>query len=452
MPKKNNNKKKPDPPGKIEIQNIIKKTNERTISTNSENEESKSNVSKYQNTNDVQISPKQIKNNWLPLNENSSIKGKNIEDYNENNNNNLINNNDTNNNNFPQSTKNVRNNIFFSTAINSNNNTTNNKNNQKFYLNKKTKSSKNLSEVINESKPEQEEKKSDINSIVSLEHLNITNNVHQILHQTPLISISYKEFNSECIPFEYLNEIWASLIEKEEENIYSYVGIIQTQTDVNDKMRAILVDYLISGQGCFYQRHETLFLAVNLIDRYISHKDILRSEFQLLGISALFISCKYEELFPRNIKDFVNFTGNCAKKEEIFKMEHKIMDLVKFNLDLSLSIDFYDILATIYKFTKAEYYFGLFLLEAFLLEIKCTSYRQSIIALGGCYIILFKRGNYLWGSRELLEYYSSLYKINVDIWKEFGKIVNCANGMYYYYEKKNQVEYKEIYKLFKMDC
>ena len=160
---------------------------------------------------------------------------------------------------------------------------------------------------------------------------------------------------------------------------------------------------------------------------------------------------KYEEIFPRNINDFVNFTGNCAKKEQIFLMEKNIMDLVKFNLDLSLSINFYDILSTIYKFTKKEYYFGLFFLEAFLLEMRCTSYKQSILALGGCYIVLSMRENNLGGTKEFLEYYSGLNKINVNIWKEIDIIESCAKKMFYYYEYKNQVEYKEVYELFKMN-
>ena len=449
MPRKSNHIKKPDSPEEPEFQNILKESNEHTINTNSENEEPKSNISDKQNNNQVQISPKEHKNSCLSLNENSSIKEKNIENSNENNNINISINTNDNNNNYSKSTKNIRNNNISSTAINSNINII--KNSNKLYLNKKTKSTKNLSDSNDESNLEKDQKNSDINTEISLLNSNITNNINKILNKTPLISISYKEFNSECIPFEYLNEIWISLIEKEKENIYSYTGIIETQKDINSKMRAILVDYLISGQDCFYQKPETLFLAVNLIDRYISHKKILRSKFQLLGISALFISCKYEELFPRNINDFVSFTGNCSKKEEIFQMEKSIMNLVKFNLDLSLSIDFYDILSTIYKFTKKEYYFGLFFLEAFLLEMTCTSFKQSIIALGGCYIVLSMRKNNFEGTNNFLEYYSGLNKININIWKEIDQIENCSKKMYFFYEYKNQIEYKEVYKLFKMD-
>ena len=408
-----------------EFQNILNESNEYTINTNSENEELKPNISNKQNNNKVQISRKEHRN-CLSLNENSSIKEKNIENSNENNNINSINTND-NNNNYSKSTKNIINNNISSTTINSNINF--NKNNNKLYLNKKT---KNLSNFIDESDLEKEEKKPDINTGISLLNSNISNNINQILNKTPLISMSDKEYNSECIPFGYLNEIWINLIEKEKENIYSYSGIIETQNDINSKMRAILVDYLISGQYCFYQKPESLFLAVNLIDRYISHKNILRSKFQLLGISALYISCKYEELFPRNINDFVSFSGNCAKKEEIVQMEKDIMNLVKFNLDLSISIDFYDILSTIYKFTKKEYYFGLFFLEAFLLEITCTSYKQSIIALGGCYIVLSMRQNNFEGTKNFLEYYSELNKININIWKEINEIKNCSKKMYFF--------------------
>ena len=48
------------------------------------------------------------------------------------------------------------------------------------------------------------------------------------------------------IPFEYINEIWGSLIEKEYLNNYNYNAILSIQKDINPKMRAILIDWLVS--------------------------------------------------------------------------------------------------------------------------------------------------------------------------------------------------------------
>ena len=44
---------------------------------------------------------------------------------------------------------------------------------------------------------------------------------------------------------------------------------MKNQTDINEKMRAILIDWLIEVHLKFKLLPETLFLTVNLIDRYL---------------------------------------------------------------------------------------------------------------------------------------------------------------------------------------
>ena len=62
------------------------------------------------------------------------------------------------------------------------------------------------------------------------------------------------------------------------------------QEDINPKMRCILVDWLAEVVEDFGLSSETLFLAVNYIDRYLSLKSMTRNFLQLLGVAALFIA------------------------------------------------------------------------------------------------------------------------------------------------------------------
>ena len=216
-------------------------------------------------------------------------------------------------------------------------------------------------------------------------------------------------------------------------------------------MRCILIDWIISLQNRFFFRSETLFLTINLIDRYLSKKQILRTKFQLLGVTSLFIAYKYQEIYMKNINEFVDLTARAFDKSEILEMEKILIDLVEFNLDLPLSNDFFDLLSTIYKFDKKEYNFGCFLLEAFLLDISCCEYKQSQIALAACFIVLglrkMKNINPFEGN-NFIKYYSNEYKINFDIWKDYDIIINCAKKIYYYFEQSDKVIYKEVYKVF----
>ncbi len=55
------------------------------------------------------------------------------------------------------------------------------------------------------------------------------------------------------------------------------------QADINEKMRAILVDWLVEVHLKFKLMPETLFLTVNLIDRFLEAKPVTRRNLQLVG-------------------------------------------------------------------------------------------------------------------------------------------------------------------------
>ena len=123
-----------------------------------------------------------------------------------------------------------------------------------------------------------------VNNEINFEYITVKNNIKEIMNP-PLTSITYEEFNQTLPSFEYLNDIWESFIEKEKYNNYSYNDIISIQTDIKIPMRCILIDWIISLQNKFFHKSNTLFLTINLIDRYLSKKPILRTEFQLLGVA-----------------------------------------------------------------------------------------------------------------------------------------------------------------------
>lgn len=79
------------------------------------------------------------------------------------------------------------------------------------------------------------------------------------------------------------------------------------QLEINQKMRAILVDWLIDVHLRFNLRDETLFLTQFIIDSYIIGNQVQRNQLQLLGITALLIASKYEEIYPPQVPilDFI---------------------------------------------------------------------------------------------------------------------------------------------------
>ncbi len=67
----------------------------------------------------------------------------------------------------------------------------------------------------------------------------------------------------------------------------------------------------------FKLRSETLYITVNLLDRFCDFYKVKRSEYQLIGVTAMLIACKYEEIHVPALTDFVEITDNTYTKKQI---------------------------------------------------------------------------------------------------------------------------------------
>ena len=92
---------------------------------------------------------------------------------------------------------------------------------------------------------------------------------------------------------------------------------MEGQDDINEHMRAVLVDWLVEVHMGFKLVPETLYLAVNIMDRYLAKAIISRKRLQLVGVTALMIAAKYEEDDPPCIKNFVYICDDTYTKPEV---------------------------------------------------------------------------------------------------------------------------------------
>ncbi len=78
---------------------------------------------------------------------------------------------------------------------------------------------------------------------------------------------------------------------------------MQDQKFVTEKMRAFLVDWLTELHFKFKMWPETLYVAIGIMDHYLAIvHDVSKDELQCLGITALEIAGKYEEIYPPDLK------------------------------------------------------------------------------------------------------------------------------------------------------
>ena len=102
------------------------------------------------------------------------------------------------------------------------------------------------------------------------------------------------------------------------------------QTDINAKMREILFDWLVEVHGKFKLVPETLFMTFGLIDRYLEKEHVMRNKLQLVGVTAMFISSKYEEVFAPECTDWVYISDRAYTKEDLVRMEGHVLASLDF--------------------------------------------------------------------------------------------------------------------------
>lgn len=106
------------------------------------------------------------------------------------------------------------------------------------------------------------------------------------------------------------------------------------------KMRRILVDWLVQVHLRFHLIPETLHLTVFILDRILEKKIIPKSDLQLLGISAMFVASKFEEVYLPDIYDYEFITENTFNKKQILAMEQTILNALEFDLSCPSSLVF----------------------------------------------------------------------------------------------------------------
>ncbi|MDC0366797.1 hypothetical protein OAM67_00030 [bacterium] len=127
-----------------------------------------------------------------------------------------------------------------------------------------------------------------------------------------------------CPELTYANEILKSWSETQHQHNINPI-YIKKQKGINFKMRTILNDWLIEVALKFKLGTETLFLTNSIIDQYLTVKQCARRQLQLVGVTAMLIASKYEEIYFPEIRDFVYITAKTYTRKQILTTEHQIV-------------------------------------------------------------------------------------------------------------------------------
>ncbi|KAL7534036.1 hypothetical protein ACHAXR_005593, partial [Thalassiosira sp. AJA248-18] len=151
------------------------------------------------------------------------------------------------------------------------------------------------------------------------------------------------------------------------------------QDDITAKMRAILVDWLVEVHMKFRLAPETLYLCVHIIDRYCSIEHVPRSKLQLVGVTALFLATKHEEIYPPEVRDCVYITDRAYDRQEVLDMEQTILRVLDWKISLPTAYPFLDRFLSLTDASPLTRHAATYYLERTLQEYDLLKYRPSLV-------------------------------------------------------------------------
>ncbi|RKP38228.1 cyclin-like protein, partial [Dimargaris cristalligena] len=184
---------------------------------------------------------------------------------------------------------------------------------------------------------------------------------------------------------EYVNEIF-DYMRHLEIKLLPNPKYMDQQKELTWKMRSILVDWLIEVHNKFRLLGETLFLTINMIDRFLSLRTVSLVKLQLVGITCMFSAAKYEEIMSPSVHNFIFMTDGGFTEDEVLEAERYLLQVLDFDLSYPNPLNF------LRRVSKADNYdMQTRTLAKYLMDISLVDHRflgcpPSMLAAAGVYL------------------------------------------------------------------
>ena len=280
-----------------------------------------------------------------------------------------------------------------------------------------TSASVNINAAIPARMPQKRQATESSTNLVEKLHISSTSTVanNSSYKKSRLIDYEWQDLDEEdlddpLMASEYVNDIFYYFYELETRMLPDSQYLFK-QKHLKPKMRSILVDWLVEMHLRFRLLPESLFLAINLMDRFMSLEVVQIDKLQLLATGSLFIAAKYEEVFSPSVKNYAYFTDGSYTEEEILQAEKYILTILNFDLNYPNPMNF------LRRISKADDYdvqsrtLGKYLLEITVIDYKFIGLKPSLCCASAMYIARMILGKTpVWNGN--LIHYSGGYRVN----------------------------------------
>lgn len=137
-----------------------------------------------------------------------------------------------------------------------------------------------------------------------------------------------------CMVFEYTDDIFGHLYQREKQTTPTYNYLTETDSPqyLRPSLRAILIDWLVEVHQKFQLLPETLYLAINVMDRFMSQRKVSMAKLQLLAVCSLLIAAKFEEVNLPKLSQYAYITDGACTCQDIKDAEMYVLTTLKFNI------------------------------------------------------------------------------------------------------------------------
>ncbi|KAF2109304.1 cyclin-like protein [Lophiotrema nucula] len=160
------------------------------------------------------------------------------------------------------------------------------------------------------------------------------------------------------------------------------VNSIDIQTEIQWFMRPYLLDFLVEAHAAFQLLPETLFLAVNLLDRYCSRRVVYKRHYQLVGCAALLIAAKYGDKKDRvpTVRELKSMCCSLYDDEMFTQMEWHVLQTLNWIIGHPTVDAFLQLALSEGPFDPEVEHMTLYIAEIALFHKDFVSTRPSVLA------------------------------------------------------------------------
>ena len=202
-----------------------------------------------------------------------------------------------------------------------------------------------------------------------------------------------------------------------------------------------VIHWMISVSEKFKLLPETFYLSINLFDRYLEKKLLLKKQLQLIASSCLLIASKYEEIYAPEIRDFIYISKGLFTRDDIINIEYDILKVLNFNL---LTVSPYIFLVRFF-FISGNDNMKVFYLASYILDICLTdiSFCKKSSSLKASVVLYISR-------KIILENVKNIWNNSLKIHSGYSErdlkesIKECAKYTYNYTSNKYTKNFKKL--------